>query len=81
MARPGGLVTLIHMSGQRGTEAGGQYWYNTRTGRVETDVDRSQSADLMGPYASHAEAANALESARKRTESWDEEDRRWRDGK
>jgi hypothetical protein len=79
MARPGRLTTLIHMSGQRG-EAGAQYWFNTRTGRVETDVDRGQGADLMGPYATHGEAAAALDSARKRTEAWDEEDRRWRDG-
>jgi hypothetical protein len=57
-----------------------QFWYNTRTGQVETDEDKGQGKDLMGPYATREEAANALSSARQRTEAWDEEDRRWRDG-
>ena len=57
-----------------------QFWFNTRTGQVETDEDKGQGKDLMGPYASREEAANALSSARQRTEAWDEEDRRWRDG-
>ena len=57
-----------------------QFWYNTRTGQVETDVEKGQGKDLMGPYASREEAAQALESARRRTEAWDEEDRRWREG-
>jgi hypothetical protein len=57
-----------------------QFWYNTRTGQVETDVDKSQGKDLMGPYATREEAAQALETARRRTEAWDEEDRRWREG-
>jgi hypothetical protein len=57
-----------------------QFWFNTRTGQVETDEDKGQGKDLMGPYASREEAANALASARERTEAWDEEDRRWRDG-
>ena len=57
-----------------------QFWFNTRTGRVETDYDKSQSKDLLGPYASQAEAEQALSSARRRTEEWDEQERRWRDG-
>jgi hypothetical protein len=57
-----------------------QFWYNTRTGQVETDVDKGQGKDLMGPYGTREEAAQALESARRRTEAWDEEDRRWREG-
>ena len=57
-----------------------QFWFNTRTGQVETDEDKGQGKDLMGPYASREEAANALASARQRTEAWDEEDRRWREG-
>ena len=56
------------------------FWFNTRTGQVETDEDKGQGKDLMGPYASREEAANALASARQRTEAWDEEDRRWREG-
>ena len=55
-----------------------RFWYNTRTGQVETDEDKGQGQDLMGPYSSREEAAQALEIARHRTEEWDEEDRRWR---
>jgi len=53
------------------------YWYNVSTGQVETDDDRSRGADVMGPYPSEAEAAKALESARERTDKWDDEDREW----
>lgn len=59
------------------------YWFNIETRQVETDDNRSQNADVMGPYETEAEAANALETARRRTEEWDEEERRereWRDG-
>ncbi len=54
-----------------------QFWFNTRTGKVETDEDKSQGKDLLGPYPTEEEAAHALEIARARTEAWDEEDRRW----
>jgi hypothetical protein len=57
-----------------------QFWFNTRTGQVESDDDKSQSKDLLGPYASREEASHALERARERTETWDEQDRRWREG-
>ena len=56
------------------------FWYNLSTGRVETDENKSQSDDLMGPYDSEADAASALELARRRTERWDEEDREWEEG-
>ncbi|MCK0114085.1 methionine aminopeptidase [Ornithinimicrobium sp. F0845] len=57
------------------------YWFNIRTGKVEAHEDpgRAQGGDLMGPYETEAEAADALETARKRTEAWDEEDRRERE--
>lgn len=54
-----------------------QYWYNISTGKVETDEDRGQDADVLGPYDSAAEAAKALEIARAKTEAWDEQDREW----
>jgi hypothetical protein len=57
-----------------------EFWFNTRTGQVETDYDKSQSKDLLGPYASRAEAEQALATARRRTEDWDEQERRWREG-
>ena len=57
-----------------------QFWFNVRTGRVETVFDKSQSKDLLGPYPTEAAAEHALQTARERTEKWDEEDRRWREG-
>jgi hypothetical protein len=57
-----------------------QFWFNVQTGQVEEQSDKSQSKDLMGPYPTRAEAEHALQTARERTEKWDEEDRRWRDG-
>ena len=56
------------------------YWYNLNSGQVETDEDKSQGDDLMGPYDTEAEAAKALQTARERTERWDEEDRAWEEG-
>jgi hypothetical protein len=53
------------------------YWYNTATGQVETDDDRGQAQDVMGPYETREEASRALQSARQRTEKWDQEDREW----
>ncbi len=60
--------------------ARGQFWFNTRTHRVETDDDRGPARDLMGPYPSRAHAEHALERARRRTQEWDEADRRWEAG-
>ena len=56
------------------------YWYNLTTGQVESEDNKSQSDDLMGPYDSHAEASKALDTARQRTEAWDEEDKAWDEG-
>lgn len=56
------------------------YWYNIITGAVEDDASHSRKDDLMGPYQTRDEAAAALETARRRTEAWDEEDRREREG-
>ena len=60
-----------------GEEADVQYWYNIRTGQVESDEDRSQNDDVMGPYDSREEAAGALATAHANTERWDDEDREW----
>lgn len=56
------------------------YWYNIRTHQVEAhdDPERARADDLMGPYDTEAEAAAALDRARRRTEEWDEEERRER---
>lgn len=63
------------MAQDRGT---GDFYYNPATGEVEQGKV-SPWTDRMGPYRSRAEAEQALELARARTESWDEEDRRWRE--
>ena len=57
------------------------YWFNVRTGQVEAhdDPERAKGGDLMGPYGTEAEAGAALETARKRTEEWDEAERRERE--
>ncbi len=55
-----------------------KYWFNTKTGQVEHGR-RSLWTHLMGPYDTEEEAARALERARNRTESWDEDDAMWRD--
>lgn len=53
------------------------FWYNVDTKQVETDDNRSRDANVMGPYDSEAEARGALDTAREKTEKWDEEDREW----
>jgi len=53
------------------------YWYNLDTKSVETDDTRGQGANVMGPYATEAEASQALEIARAKNERWDDEDREW----
>ena len=57
------------------------YWFNVSSGQVESDDNKSQSDDLMGPYDSQEEAANALHTARERTEKWDAEDKAWEEGR
>lgn len=57
-----------------------QFYFNTRTGEVEELARKSQSKDLLGPYPTREAAAAALQTARARTETWDEQDRRWREG-
>ncbi len=53
------------------------YWYNVDSGKVEADEDKSASDHLMGPYETQDAAANALASARARTQQWEQEDRDW----
>lgn len=54
-----------------------QYWYNTYTGEVEQPAE-SDYRQLIGPYASRAEAENALKIAQARNEAWDEADAVWK---
>ena len=55
-----------------------QYWYNTETGEVEAASQKSSWKHLMGPYPTREAAAQALETASRRTENWDQEDEDWR---
>jgi hypothetical protein len=57
------------------------YWYNVSSGQVESDDNKSQGEALMGPYPSQAEAANARQTARERTEAWDAADKEWEEGR
>ncbi len=65
----------------RSDDAGqdGDFWFNPGTGEVEQGRV-SPWTDRMGPYPSREAAQQALETARSRSESWDDADRRWRDG-
>jgi len=54
-----------------------KYYYNVITGEVETEDNRSAASDLLGPYDSHDEAANALKTARENTARNDDDDKAW----
>ena len=53
------------------------YYWCLRHQRVETDDDKCDVTQLLGPYATSAEAANALKKVKDRNESWEAEDERW----
>ncbi len=57
-----------------------EFWFNTETKQVE-EGRQSHYTNLMGPYATRAAAAAALDTAQQRSESWDEEDEKWREGR
>lgn len=53
------------------------YWYNVGTGQIERDGETDPKGQLMGPYETQEQARAAIETARERTDKWDEEDRAW----
>lgn len=57
----------------------GEFFYNPETGEVEQGMV-SPWTRRMGPYPTREAAQRALETARARSDAWDEEDRRWREG-
>ena len=57
-----------------------QWWFNTETRQVEQGR-QSHYTHLMGPYESRDAAAAALATAQQRTESWDSDDEKWREGR
>ncbi|MCL2454289.1 MAG: SPOR domain-containing protein [Micrococcales bacterium] len=54
-----------------------KFYYNLKTQQVEEGRQSDWSA-LMGPYPTREAAERALETARGRTDSWDDADRTWR---
>ena len=55
------------------------FWFNINTGLVEDDDSKSPQDRLMGPFATHGEAEQALSHAKANTERWDAEDKAWDD--
>lgn len=53
-----------------------EYFFNTRTKMVEKG-QLSSWEDLMGPYRTREAAQQALETAKRRSESWDDADDQW----
>ncbi|MET1036473.1 MAG: SPOR domain-containing protein [Arthrobacter sp.] len=57
-----------------GTGAGrGDFWYNVVTKQVEVGA-QSDWSQLIGPYATRAEAENAPAKVAQRNEAWDAQD-------
>lgn len=54
-----------------------EYYFNTDTGLVEQGRLSSWEY-LLGPFATFAAAARALEIASERSDTFDEEDKAWR---
>lgn len=48
-----------------------EYWYNIRTGQVEEGAQSSWK-HLLGPYDTHAEAAQAMNRVQENNERWDD---------
>ena len=55
------------------------FWFNVSTGQVEDDANKSPEDRLMGPFATHEAAEQALSHAKENTERWDAEDKAWDD--
>ena len=73
-----GVPSEWHAAGM-GDEIGQHtaFYYNIRTGLVERE-GQSKAKDLLGPFQTAEEAANALEIIRQREERKQAEDREWR---
>lgn len=54
----------------------GYYWC-LRHDRVETDADKCDVKNLLGPFETRSGAENALQKVRQRNEEWEAEDARW----
>ena len=54
-------------------DADHQFWYNLNTGQVEEGMV-SPAVERVGPFATRAEAENALEILRANSAKWAEEE-------
>ncbi|MEQ4302199.1 hypothetical protein ABNF97_12535 [Plantactinospora sp. B6F1] len=54
-----------------------RYFWCIRHHRVETGDDVCPARYVLGPYASTADAEQALQQVQQRNEAWDAEDARW----
>ncbi|MFF4778457.1 hypothetical protein [Microtetraspora fusca] len=54
----------------------GQWWFCLKHMRVEPEKG-CPNKDRMGPYATEAEAARALQTASERNETWQVQDEEW----
>lgn len=50
-----------------------EYWFNTRTGKVEYGK-QSIDSELLGPFATEAEASRALDKLQENAKKWADED-------
>jgi hypothetical protein len=56
-----------------------KYWYNVNSKVVEDDEHRSPSAELLGPFSTYDQAADALTVAEQRNRQSDDSDAEWND--
>lgn len=54
-----------------------RWWFCLEHQRPERDGARCRSAQLMGPYASEAQALAWKDRAEARNDAWDDEDEAW----
>ena len=53
------------------------YWYNVKTGMVETEDGRSSSDEVLGPFDTRQEAENALATSAANRRAADASDAAW----
>ena len=61
-------------------QAGQEWWWCLRHGRVEQDPD-VRADERLGPYESAEAAAAWRERNEARDKRWDDDDQRWREGR
>lgn len=57
-----------------GGSGAGPWFYSLKTHAVVTAENGGRAADRLGPFATRAEAQDALERVAQRNEAWDSQD-------